>query len=67
MRDLLVSPDWLRERLGAPDEETGSGLIIYRYHLKTGDTLALGFPGYAPVTYAHLLRANGTRTNFPLR
>ena len=64
-RDL--TPALARGRLGPPDVETGSGLIIYKYRLQSGDTLALGFPGHAPITYAQLLGANGTRTSLPLR
>lgn len=64
-RDL--TPALARERFGAPDVETGSGLIIYKYAVEDGDTLALGFPGYAPITYAQRLGANGTRVQLPLR
>ena len=62
-----LTPALARERLGAPDVETGSGLIIYRYRLQSGDTLSLGFPGYAPITYAQLVRVDGTRADLPLR
>jgi hypothetical protein len=62
-----LTPALARERLGAPDIETGSGLIIYRYGLQGGDTLSLGFPGYAPITYAQLSRADGTRSELALR
>ena len=64
-RDL--TPALARERFGAPDLETGSGLIIYKYAVESGDTLALAFPGYAPITYAQRLGVNGTRVQLPLR
>ena len=64
-RDL--TPASARARLGAPDEETGSGLIIYKYRLAGNQTLWLGFPGYAPISYAQLVAADGTRANIPLR
>jgi hypothetical protein len=56
-----------RARLGAPDEETGSGLIIYKYRLSGNRTLWLGFPGYAPITYAQLEAPDGTRSTLTLR
>ena len=64
-RDL--TPATARARIGAPDEETGSGLIIYKYRLEGNQTLWLGFPGYAAITYAQVERADGTRSTLPLR
>jgi hypothetical protein len=62
-----LTPATARARLGAPDEETGSGLIIYKYRLADRQVLWLGFPGYAPITYAQLERADGVRSNLTLR
>jgi hypothetical protein len=62
-----LTPALAMERLGAPDVVTGSGLIIYKYRLEGGDTLSLGFPGYAPIVYAQVFRADGTRADLPLR
>ena len=64
-RDL--TPATARTRIGAPDEETGSGLIIYKYRLAGNQTLWLGFPGYAAITYAQVERADGTRSILTLR
>ncbi len=64
-RDL--TPALARERFGAPDVETGSGLIIYKYALEGGDTLMLGFPGFAPITYAQRIGANGALVPITLR
>jgi hypothetical protein len=62
-----LTPATARSRLGAPDEETGSGLIIYKYRLAGNQTLWLGFPGYAPITYAQLEAPDGTRSTLTLR
>ena len=62
-----LTPATAREKLGAPDEETGSGLIIYKYRLTEGRTLLLGFPGYRPITYAQVEDRNGNRTVLGLR
>jgi len=64
-RDL--TPATARARIGAPDEETGSGLIIYKYRLAGNQTLWLGFPGYSAITYAQVERADGTRSTLTLR
>lgn len=64
-RDL--TPATARARLGAPDEELGSGLIIYKYRLAEKQTLWLGFPGYAAITYAQLETSDGVRSTLPLR
>ena len=64
-RDL--TPSVARRRLGAPDVETGSGLMIYGYRLDSGRTLWLGFPGERPILYAQLEDADGSRRVLPLR
>jgi hypothetical protein len=64
-RDL--TPAIARARLGAPDEELGSGLIIYKYRLAGRQTLWLGFPGYAAISYAQLESSDGVRTPLTLR
>ena len=63
-RDL--TPSLARRRLGAPDVETGSGLMIYGYRLDGGRTLWLGFPGERPILYAQL-EEEGARRVLPLR
>jgi hypothetical protein len=64
-RDL--TPATARAKLGTPDEELGSGLIIYKYRLAEKQTLWLGFPGYAAISYAQLETSDGVRTPLPLR
>jgi hypothetical protein len=51
---------------GKPDQTTGSGLIIYVYRVEAGKLVYLGFPGFAPITYAKLLDVNGASQDLPL-
>ena len=62
-----LTPASVRAKFGAPDEETGSGLRIFKYRLDAGRTLWLGFPGDAPITYAKLQAADGSVTDLTLR
>ena len=62
-----LTPADARRLFGAPDEETGSGLRIYIYQLEGNRELWLGFPGDAPITYAHLKTADGAITDLVLR
>jgi len=62
-----LTPAIARERFGSPDEETGSGLRIYKYRVEGGRTLWLGFPGDAPISYAKLESRDGTFTELALR
>lgn len=55
-----------RDRFGAPDEITGSGLRIFKYRLDAGRTLWLGFPGDAPISYARLEASDGSFTDVTL-
>jgi hypothetical protein len=64
-RDL--TPTSARTKFGAPDEVTGSGLIIYKYRVDGGRTLWLGFPGEAAISYARLEAKDGSFTDLPLR
>ena len=63
-----LTPQDAERVFGAPDRIEGSGLLIYVYEIEQGFTVHLGFPGYAPITYAKL-RAPGTGTfsDIPLR
>jgi len=61
-----LTPAAARSRFGAPDEETGSGLLIYKYRVDGGRTLWLGFPGQAPIVYARLEAKDGTLTDLAL-
>ena len=62
-----LTPSAARTQFGAPDEVTGSGLIIYKYRVAGGQTLWLGFPGYAAITYARLEAKDGSVTDLELR
>ena len=64
-RDL--TPTSARAKLGAPDEITGSGLIIYKYRVDGGRTLWLGFPGEAAISYARLESKDGSFSDLTLR
>jgi hypothetical protein len=61
-----LTPASARAQFGAPDEETGSGLLIYKYRVEGGRTLWLGFPGFAAITYARLEAKDGTLTDLAL-
>jgi len=62
-----LTPALARERIGKPDEEQGSGLILFVYRLDAGRTLWLSFPGYMPIAGARLVEANGTSRDLTLR
>ena len=42
--------DWFLLR---PDRKLDSGLIICDYDVADGSKVRLGFPGFAPILYAH--------------
>jgi len=62
-----LTPAATRDTFGAPDEQTGSGLRIYKYRIDAGRTLWLAFPGDAPITYARLEAKDGTLSDIVLR
>ena len=62
-----LTPAAARAQFGAPDEITGSGLLIYKYRLSDGRTLWLAFPGEAAITYAKLQAKDGTMTDLTLQ
>ena len=62
-----LTPAAARSQFGAPDEVTGSGLIILKYRVDGGRTLWLGFPGEAAISYARLESKDGTFTDLTLR
>ena len=64
-RDL--TPALSNTRFGAPDEITGSGLIIYKYRLDAGRTLWLSFPGFAPIISARLESRDGKFSEVTIR
>ena len=61
-----LTPAGAEAIFGKPDQTTGSGLIIYVYKVEEGKSIYLGFPGYAPITYAKLIDANGAGLELPL-
>ncbi len=62
-----LTPSVARTQFGAPDEVTGSGLLIYKYRVEGSRTLWLGFPGEAAITYARLEAKDGSFTDLDLR
>ncbi|MBD0334447.1 MAG: hypothetical protein ICV62_03065 [Cyanobacteria bacterium Co-bin13] len=62
-----LTPSAAEQAFGPPDQITGSGLIIYIYHVEQAHQVYLGFPGYAPITYAKLLTPSGELIEMPLR
>ena len=64
--NTALTPSSARAIFGAPDEQQGSGLIIYVYRLADGRRLFLGFPGEAPIVYAKIVGQDGTVTDLPL-
>lgn len=50
-------------RLGPPDWETGSGLIIMIYELDDGSEVWLGFGGLQSLNYAFQVAPDGQRTD----
>ncbi|MBD0266946.1 MAG: hypothetical protein ICV77_01505 [Cyanobacteria bacterium Co-bin8] len=62
-----LTPSGAEQVFGPPDEITGSGLLIYVYQVEYEHQLYLGFPGYAPITYAKLLKPSGELVEIPLR
>jgi hypothetical protein len=61
-----LTPAAAEATFGKPNETPGSGLIIYVYDVEAGKKVYLGFPGFAPITYARLVDANGASQELPL-
>jgi len=57
--DGTLTPAKAVAAFGEPDRKLGSGLIIYEYELEDGTKMRLGFPGFAPIQYAHHVQKNG--------
>lgn len=57
--DKSFTPALTVAALGEPDRRLGSGLIIFEYDLDDGTKIRLGFPGFAPLHYAHHIQTNG--------
>jgi hypothetical protein len=62
-----LTPSAARAQFGAPNEVTGSGLIIYKYRVEGGQMLWLGFPGQAAISYAKLQSRDGQFTEIALQ
>jgi hypothetical protein len=62
-----LTPDLARKRIGVPDEEPGSGLIIYKYRVDGGRAVWLSFPGFEPIIAARLENADGTMRDLTVR
>jgi hypothetical protein len=55
-----LTPALTEERFGLPNQAQGSGVIIFVYNVEDGKKVSLGFPGYAPISFAKLQDRNGT-------
>jgi hypothetical protein len=64
-RDL--TPELARTRIGTPDEEPGSGLIIFVYRVDGGRTVWLSFPGYRPIVSARVHEPGGAVRDLAIR
>lgn len=62
-----LTPAAAEAAFGKPDEITGSGLLIYVYRVEEGKRVYLGFPGFAPISYATLFDAAGGSQPLTLR
>ena len=51
------------EKCGRPDEEVGSGISIFVYHLRDGSTVAIGTPYLDRIDYVNYTDASGNRTS----
>ncbi len=65
--DKSFTPAKAVATFGEPDRRLGSGLIIFEYALDDGSKLLLGFPGFAPIVYAHHVPKNGAFAVIPLK
>lgn len=57
--DKTMTPAKAVAAIGEPDRRLGSGLIIFEYDLDNGEKVRLGFPGFAPIQYAHHVQKDG--------
>lgn len=51
------------EKCGRPDEEIGSGIYIFVYHLQDGSTVSIGTPSLNRIDYVVHTDASGKRTS----
>jgi hypothetical protein len=61
-----LTPALAAERLGPPDEVTGSGLLIYVYRVEHGRSVYLFFPGFEPIRRAAVREPSGAFMELPL-
>jgi hypothetical protein len=65
--DKTMTPAKAVAAFGEPDRKLGSGLIIFEYDLDIGEKVRLGFPGFAPIQYAHHVRKDGKFEAIPVK
>lgn len=65
--DKSFTPAKAVSTFGEPDRKLGSGLIIYEYDLEDGTKMRLGFPGFAPIQYAHHVQKTGEFVVIPVK
>jgi predicted methyltransferase len=65
--DKTFTPAKTVATFGEPDRRLGSGLIIFEYDLNDGTKMRLGFPGFAPIQYAHHVQKDGKFLVIPVK
>ena len=65
--DKTMTPANAVAAFGEPERKLGSGLIIYEYDLGDGTKIRLGFPGFAPIQYAHHVQKDGKFEVIPVK
>ena len=65
--DKSFTPEKTVASFGEPDRRLGSGLIIFEYDLDDGAKMRLGFPGFAPIMYAHYVQGSGESVVIPVK
>ncbi|MBI1831605.1 MAG: class I SAM-dependent methyltransferase [Planctomycetes bacterium] len=65
--DKAMTPAKAAAAFGEPDRKLGSGLIIYEYDFDDGTKIRLGFPGFAPIQYAHHVQKDGKSVVLPVK
>jgi hypothetical protein len=65
--DKPLTPAKAIAAFGEPNRKLGSGLIIYEYDLDDGTKMRLGFPGFAPIQYAHHVQKDGKIVVIPVK
>jgi len=55
------------QKCGRPDEETGSGIYIFVYHLRDGSTVTIGTPDLYRIDHVHHTDSSGISSSLLTR